>query len=350
MKKITNLLDKKICRDYIRQNPTNIEEFIDVVKSISNKWEKNKTISQLKIIVKLAKKHTNLREVYQEYSNCDSVKRKIELCGGKDKVVEYTNKLASKSKPKVVSILTTDYWTSKGYTEEEAKNTVSEIQRKNAKKRTKNSYQNFSKKVKYSIDYWTDKGYSREEAELLRTPYLSKCKNDLPSLIQRYGEEKGLLKHITRVAKYKKSVSDNFCNRKSGGYVSKESLKFFIPLYKFCRRLGIKREDIYLGVNGSREFFIKDNSVQYNTGKFYDFTIKSLKIIVEYNGIYWHPRKIEEWRNPADYNTALDADLYKEKLAKNFGMDYYIIWSDECKKEAFIKITRKIEEKYNAQH
>ena len=127
----------------------------------------------------------------------------------------------------------------------------------------------------------------------------------------------------------------NISNRKTNGYVSKESLRFFIPLYKFCRRLGLERKDINFGVKGSREFFIKDTSLLYNGGKFYDFTIKSISLIIEYHGTFWHARRPEEWRNPfIDFNESYVNDVYKKQLAEQRGMRYIVVWSDDNKKEA----------------
>jgi hypothetical protein len=131
--------------------------------------------------------------------------------------------------------------------------------------------------------------------------------------------------------------------QKSGGYVSKESLNFFIPLYKFCRRLGIKREQINIGMHGSREFFIRDNLLVKNGGRFYDFTIRNIKFIVEYNGTFWHPRTPQEWKNPwGEYQTVLDSDNYKKKLANDIGMEYIVVWSDDNKKEKMAELQNKI--------
>ena len=168
-------------------------------------------------------------------------------------------------------------------------------------------------------------------------------------MINRHGEEIGTNRYLAKIAKYKASMIANLSQRRTGGYVSEESLRFFIPLYKFCRRLGILRNDICFGIDGSREFFIRDNSFAYNTGKFYDFTIKSLNMIIEYHGCYWHPKKIEDWRNPNDYYITLEADRYKEKLAIDFGMGYDIAWSDCDKLYAFKHLTTKIQKLYDKQ-
>jgi hypothetical protein len=42
---------------------------------------------------------------------------------------------------------------------------------------------------------------------------------------------------------------------------------------------------IYVGIPGSKEFYLKEESFRY----FYDFTIPRLKICIEYNGEHVHP-------------------------------------------------------------
>lgn len=269
--------------------------------------------------------------LYLSYCDSNSTKYKLKVRYGDDSVISYTEKLRNRPKPTVpFSIFTTEYWVNNGLSLCEAKAKVSEIQTNNVKKRTKKTYQNHSQKIKFSVDYWTHLGYSLEETEILRQPFVDKIKNNLSNLIIKYGEELGLHKWLQKNVKYKESMLKNLSTRRTGGYVSKESIKFFIPLYKFCRRLGISRNKINFGITGSKEFFIKDMSLDYNSGKFYDFTIRDIKLIVEYHGIFWHPKDVLTWKNPwLDFNTAKDADLYKEQLARRSGMEYVIIWSDD---------------------
>jgi hypothetical protein len=291
----------------------------------------------------------NHEVLFLEYYSCNSQKRKLEIKFGPQKVEEFVNKLKRRKKPTgPCSIFDFNYWIKKGYTEIDAKNKVSFIQKEINKKRKPESYKDHSKKLKFSLDYWLNLGYSLDEAKILRIPALSTVKNDLESLTNKYGIQKGTDKWIKRCLKFKKSIKDNLKNRKTAGYVSKESLSFFIPLYKFCRKLGLNRKDIYFGIAGSREFFIKDNNLSENGGKFYDFAIPKLNIIIEYHGIFWHPKKIEEWNNPwVDYESAVLNENYKKNLAENRNMDYIIVWSDDNLKEKFEEICNKIKRKFD---
>jgi len=52
-----------------------------------------------------------------------------------------------------------EYWTERGLSEEEAREKISELQRKTHENRDPDSYVSH-----WSVDYWTDRGYSEEEA------------------------------------------------------------------------------------------------------------------------------------------------------------------------------------------
>jgi hypothetical protein len=312
--------------------------------SISKMFRMCETLSDI------IKNNQNEYEVlFLKYLSEKSQKKRIEIRYGEKRLDEFVEKLKSRPRPKQPhSIFDKKFWMNSGLSEDESIEKVKEIQRNNVRKRTKESYKNFSEKLKFSLDYWTKKGYSSDEAEILRKPYLDPIKNDLESLIEKHGKDKGINIWTKRCNKYKESMKKNIHNRKTGGYVSKESLYFFIPLYKMCRRLGLRRDEIYFGINGSREFFIRDNNLQENGGKFYDFCIPKLKIIVEYHGTFWHPRNLNEWKNPwTDYDTAKSNDDYKKSLANSRNMCYHIVWSDDNHKNKLEEIFGMIMRKYN---
>lgn len=286
----------------------------------------------------LSNNSSDYEDLYHRYINSKSVYDRKLIRFGEDNIERYKNKLKSRPKHKVISHWTVDYWVDKGYSLDDANRIISDIQTRNVNKRSRDTYKKFQLKCKHSKSYWTNLGYDDDEAEILRQPFLAPMKNDLESYIVKYGIDLGYEKWVLRCDNYKKAMYSNLENRRTGGYVSKESLKFFVPLYKFCRKLGICRSDIYFGINGSREFFIRDNSLGKNGGKFYDFTIPKLNIIVEYHGIFWHPRERNLWKNPfINYDMALDSDNYKKMLAINFGMDYHIVWSDSVLKDSLKK-------------
>ncbi len=133
------------------------------------------------------------------------------------------------------------------------------------------------------------------------------------------------------------------------GKASKESLIIFKPLIDWCIKEGILYNDIYIGYDNKNEYFIKNEKRLY----FYDFTIKSKKIIIEYNGVAFHPKVGDvNWINPftnEGYKECLEKDNKKINNAKKEGFNILVIWSDEdplinleyCKK--FIKNNYKNE-------
>jgi very-short-patch-repair endonuclease len=94
----------------------------------------------------------------------------------------------------------------------------------------------------------------------------------------------------------------------------------------------IKNNDIYIGVGTRKEYFLKS---EVNNIFFYDFTIKSKKIIIEFNGVAFHakPEFLEknEWFNPFTKENAhdnIEKSKIKYQVAKDKGFEVLEIWSD----------------------
>lgn len=113
------------------------------------------------------------------------------------------------------------------------------------------------------------------------------------------------------------------------GKSSQESLIIFNPLIIWCLNNNILLEDIYIGIDNKKEYFISSNSKIF----FYDFTIRSKKIIIEYNGVFFHANHdSKEWANPFT-NESISENLKKSKIKKDTALEYGFklleIWSDE---------------------
>jgi very-short-patch-repair endonuclease len=122
------------------------------------------------------------------------------------------------------------------------------------------------------------------------------------------------------------------------GEASKESLTYLLPIYKFCRRtLKLERNDLILGVGGSKEFFVQKPLKNRKGWYKFDFTILSKKIIIEYNGFYFHPdpsnmdeNKFDTFKVPCsriDGATKYENDKKKLKFIENLGYQVIVIWS-----------------------
>lgn len=131
---------------------------------------------------------------------------------------------------------------------------------------------------------------------------------------------------------------------------SKSSLVYFKPLYDFLIvSENVKRDNIFLGVEGSQEYFIKTEDDIF----FYDFVLLDKKIIIEYNGKFWHPNweyySIEEcvdkFKNKKiDNIKMINRDKEKIKVAKDNGFKVLILWEEDGKIKNFNKLKHFLNE------
>lgn len=132
-------------------------------------------------------------------------------------------------------------------------------------------------------------------------------------------------------------------NSNTIGYASKSSLKVFIPLYKYIRKIyKIPKSEIFLGISGSREFRIKTKTKLF----LYDFTILSKKIIIEYNGLYYHilpdaSNLYIHYNKPiCDIENKINRDIIKKEAAVHNGFNILYLWENINYKEN-INIAKK---------
>ena len=186
------------------------------------------------------------------------------------------------------------------------------------------------------------------------------------NFIEKYGKELALKKHKDRVERYNNTINsnpnkqeiyksrgitiDNLLNKYKSIEVatekydiwrqrvlvpickaSKESLSIFNPLSEFIiNNYNIDSNDIFIGTETKKEYFIKSGKDIF----FYDFTIKSKKIIIEYNGVLFHPKNEKsDWFNPFNpemtSESAFNKQRSKIKIAEENGFKVLEIWSDD---------------------
>lgn len=213
------------------------------------------------------------------------------------------------------------------------------ISEEDARDEFKNSKKVSSPRCK---EHWLAKGYSEEESvHLIRQHQL----RNLEFFVKKYGEEEGSIRHSSFIERAHR-----------GGIASRESLKVLIPLYKFARRtLNIVRDDIFIGLTGAREKRLvldrDSNSTKYSYFA-YDFTIESMKVIVEFHGERWHPNpnklSKDEWDKWIQVYTKESADIIynrdrlKRTLAESKGYTYIEVWSSENKQDAIKRIQQTL--------
>jgi very-short-patch-repair endonuclease len=129
--------------------------------------------------------------------------------------------------------------------------------------------------------------------------------------------------------KRKNTRIENYGSYHIGNSTSKESLRYFIKIYKKLRKNGFSKNDIVWGIAKRKEFHRSEKG----SGKTYafDFVIKSKRFIIEYNNPFWHAREDnkESWKNPyITYNGSLDSDKSKINFIENAGYKVLVVWSD----------------------
>lgn len=140
------------------------------------------------------------------------------------------------------------------------------------------------------VEYYTSRGYTEDDARKLiserqRTFTLEKC-------IQKLGEEEGRKRHADRQHKWHK-------NFKKSNY-SKISQELFWSVYSQIKT-EVETSDVYFasynnGVMDSErnfEYVLKLESTSIKV----DFIVLSKKIIIEFDGDYWHNLKRNEGKD-----------------------------------------------------
>ncbi len=116
-------------------------------------------------------------------------------------------------------------------------------------------------------------------------------------------------------------------------------------MYKAIRRLGFKKDDILWGIGGSKEFASHDTT--HDRNYFYDFTVKTAKIVVEYNGSLWHPK--DATSISPFYNTLekLEYDSLKVKHLTERGFKVIIVWDTDDHDDMIHKILGVLQDAFD---
>lgn len=269
-----------------------------------------------------------------------------------------------------------EFWVNKGYTDEEATKKQFEIQSNNSKKvknRLGKSKENLRKKgyteeeikkiclTMANIEFWTDRGYSEEEAvEKVRShqsnaaKYVDFEKRILPTnkeywMTRGYSEEDS----IKMVSERQKTFSKEKCIKKYGKELGIEifnerTKKWLDSLLKngnmvigyskisqdLFNELKDRLNGNFLYATNGGEFKIKKDNGGYYV---YDFTDVNSKKIIEFNGDMYHanPSKYGENDTPHPFRKnktskdIWDKDREKVDLAKMNGYDVMIVWDSE---------------------
>ena len=194
-------------------------------------------------------------------------------------------------------------------------------------KLAKNKNDSVEKKSWTQVSYWKEKGFSEEEAKkkissLQKTFSLDIC-------IQKYGEAEGRKRWEERQKKWISKVFNE--ETYIGGGKSFIGKMFNDDLNE------ILKDEKYTILQGNEEKFIRclDTKRAYK----YDFTILELKVIIEFNGDYWHCNP-KIWKD-SDFNKSKsktakeiwEYDRYKKELAEKKGYHLLVVWEQDYRKD-----------------
>lgn len=167
----------------------------------------------------------------------------------------------------------------------------------------------------------------------------------LDGYISRYGEEEGTRRYNERQEKYvntfrQKPIEELTRINKSKHVkflrASKPSLKVFEPLHQWLLERGFSDNDIFYGVGTRQEFCLYSQDRQYF---WYDFTIQSLKVVIEFNGVTYHPKSPDQpdFEHPFEptrtAKVVWDHDQLKLDVAQKAGYNVFVVWEDVLPEE-----------------
>lgn len=238
------------------------------------------------------------------------------------------------------------YYTSKGMSEEDAKEALTKEQAKRTQKLIDKETIDPSlrnRRLWTQIDYWLNKGYTHEQGiQLMKERFESRNLQTMKKLVNSY-IERGLSESeaIEKAHKdYKKRASKTMQTRiknNSFGFqkASQMSLNFFKPLMEKLDQQGI---EYYVGVEGNAEFFLASGTEYFYS---YDFCIPSQKLIIEFHGEHVHPNpKLpkEQWDkwfhcwNKKSADECREEDLKKIHLAESKGFKVIEVFESDALK------------------
>lgn len=231
---------------------------------------------------------------------------------------------------------------------DEAKNIVSNRKNKLTErlkemhKRYKSEGRNYRLYNPLCLEYWLNQNNNIEIANEKHIEYIRRTRTNAEGFSLRHGEENSEILFNNWVENRRNTwLKIHGSPTPIRARTSKESIKCFIPLYKRIRKMGFSRDDILWGIRGSKEF--AHNSKEIGN-VFYDFTIKSIKYVIEYNGSFWHSHPDFEYKGFLDIDKVIEKDYIKKKILEDKGYTVRYIWDFEDKNKRYVEILNEIKE------
>lgn len=244
------------------------------------------------------------------------------------------------------------FWTTRGYSQDEAQAQVFVRQSRNGQQKAQKIMKmkasndcSWKDGFNTTLEYYLKNGMSLDEAKIALSE--RQATFSLQTCIHRYGQDEGIMIWQARQEKWQNTLASKTDAEKLDilrrkvvpiGRASRESLAIFVPLHKFIVEHGIVDDsEVYYGYGKRNEWYLADTQHFY----LYDFCIPKLKLIIEYNGKVWHPdyrltlEQLTSWRNPhgVDAMTMQRADREKREFAKQHGFTVIDLWGADSLEE-----------------
>jgi G:T-mismatch repair DNA endonuclease (very short patch repair protein) len=244
------------------------------------------------------------------------------------------------------------HWINKGFSKEEAILKVAEVQSYNSKK-LREKYGCTRKFSPWCTEYWINKGLSEEDAKRIISNNSSKASNiylnntsaeerrKTNMLCKEYWMEKFPDNWEIEYVKFRSSIS-------SSAFRSILSDEFCLMLNDKFSWLDSHR---YFGENEFTRYFKEIDGVFK-----YDYVDTTLKIVVEFNGDYWHanpakyePDSILSFPNQKKFTAKeiWERDQMKNSLLENAGYKVFVVWESDFNNNKELLINEIYEEILN---
>ena len=199
------------------------------------------------------------------------------------------------------------------------------------------------------VKYWLNKGYSEDEAkqkvsERQRTFTLEKC-------IEKYGEEEGTRKYIDRQKNWSAKVEEQYQQGLFSKIPHSQNSNIYSKFEKdivdsIIESLDIDIDDIYCYKTSQ---FRLENTNESCNNKIFSYDFKFRNKIIEFNGDFWHMNPDiydSDFVNPYTNLSAEEKwnfDEIKLECAIQNGYDVLTIWEQEYKENKEVTIQKCIE-------
>lgn len=203
-----------------------------------------------------------------------------------------------------------------------SKNTLNSFICRYGGKIGKIKYKEYCQKLsdRMSITWYIER-FGTKEGTLKWKELCKKYRITIDNLIKKYGKKKG-------EKKYKKWLVGITKNRNQKFGYSNESIYFLDKLINLIKGFNFTYK------YKTDEYFIYDK--EKHKIFFYDFYIKELNLLIEYDTPFYHPNpfKMNEseflnWKNPfIDFSATekWNNDLYKQNLTKKHNYNFYLVY------------------------